>query len=297
MQEDTGNENLFAPEKIDGISSPPELFSILLLVMAKLRGDNGCMWDREQTHESIKRNLVEEAYEAVDSIEEKDHQELKEELGDIMLQVVFHSSIAEDDGEFGITDVLRSIIKKLVRRHPHVFAGTIVQNSDEVLSNWEDIKRKERQDKSQLNGRQGQESDSMFSNIPRLLPALHFAYEIQNRAARLGFDWEGPQGVIEKIREEAFELEKELSQKENNRVPEEIGDMLFTIVNLSRHMDIDSEKALKDSCRKFIARFDYMEKYAIEKGLDFKSMKLSAKDALWDIAKKNCKHCVKNPEI
>jgi len=290
MQENTGNENLFAPETIDGISSPPELFSILLQVMAKLRGDNGCMWDREQTHESIKRNLVEEAYEAVDSIEEKDYQELKEELGDIMLQVVFHSRIAEDNGEFEIADVLRTIIKKLVRRHPHVFAGTVVQNSNEVLSNWEDIKRMERQDKSRKGGMQEQDSDSMFSNIPRILPALHFAYEIQNRAARLGFDWEGPQGVIEKIREEASELEKELEDPENSKVSEEIGDMLFTIVNLSRHTGIDSEKALKDTCRKFIARFDFMERYAIEKGLDFKSLSLGQKDALWEIAKKNCKN-------
>ena len=290
MQENTGNENLFAPETIDGISSSPELFSILLQVMAKLRGDNGCMWDREQTHESIKRNLVEEAYEAVDSIEEKDYQELKEELGDIMLQVVFHSRIAEDNGEFEIADVLRTIIKKLVRRHPHVFAGTVVQNSNEVLSNWEDIKRMERQDKSRKGGRQGQDSDSMFSNIPRILPALHFAYEIQNRAARLGFDWEGPQGVIEKIREEASELEKELEDPENSKVSEEIGDMFFTIVNLSRHTGIDSEEALKDTCRKFIARFDFMERYAIEKGLDFKSLSLGQKDVLWEIAKKNCKH-------
>jgi tetrapyrrole methylase family protein/MazG family protein len=290
MQENTGNENLFAPETIDGISSPPELFSILLQVMAKLRGDNGCMWDREQTHESIKRNLVEEAYEAVDSIEEKDYQELKEELGDIMLQVVFHSRIAEDNGEFEIADVLRTIIKKLVRRHPHVFAGTVVQNSNEVLSNWEDIKRMERQDKSRKGGMQEQDSDSMFSNIPRILPALHFAYEIQNRAARLGFDWEGPQGVIEKIREEASELEKELEDPENSKVSEEIGDMLFTIVNLSRHTGNDSEKALKDTCRKFIARFDFMERYAIEKGLDFKSLSFGQKDALWEIAKKNCKN-------
>jgi tetrapyrrole methylase family protein/MazG family protein len=290
MQENTGNENLFAPETIDGISSPPELFSILLQVMAKLRGDNGCMWDREQTHESIKRNLVEEAYEAVDSIEEKDYQELKEELGDIMLQVVFHSRIAEDNGEFEIADVLRTIIKKLVRRHPHVFAGTVVHDSNEVLSNWEDIKRMERQDKSRKGSMQEQDSDSMFSNIPRILPALHFAYEIQNRAARLGFDWKGPQGVIEKIREEASELEKELEDPENSKVSEEIGDMLFTIVNLSRHTGIDSEKALKDTCRKFIARFDFMERYAIEKGLDFKSLSLSQKDALWEIAKKNCKN-------
>jgi len=290
MQENTGNENLFAPETIDGISSPPELFSILLQVMAKLRGDNGCMWDREQTHESIKRNLVEEAYEAVDSIEEEDYQELKEELGDIMLQVVFHSRIAEDNGEFEIADVLRTIIKKLVRRHPHVFAGTVVHDSNEVLSNWEDIKRMERQDKSRKGSMQEQDSDSMFSNIPRILPALHFAYEIQNRAARLGFDWKGPQGVIEKIREEASELEKELEDPENSKVSEEIGDMLFTIVNLSRHTGIDSEKALKDTCRKFIARFDFMERYAIEKGLDFKSLSLSQKDALWEIAKKNCKN-------
>ncbi len=278
MQENL--ENLNNPDNLDSIDSPGELFLILMEVMKILRSEEGCIWDREQTHDSIKRNLVEEAYEAVDSIEEKDYQDLKEELGDILLQVVFHSRIAADYDEFDIDDVLRTIIKKLVRRHPHVFSGRAVGSSDEVLANWEDIKKEERKNKSKKN-------DSMFSNIPRILPALHFAYEIQNRASRLGFDWEGPGGVVEKIKEEVTELEIEIRSRDKDRISDEIGDILFTIVNLSRHTDIDSEKSLKDTCKKFITRFDYMEKYAEENGLDFKNLSLAEKDNLWEIAKRN----------
>ncbi len=278
MQENL--ENLNNPDNLDSIDSPGELFLILVEVMKRLRSEEGCIWDREQTHDSIKRNLVEEAYEAVDSIEEKDYQDLKEELGDILLQVVFHSRIAADYDEFDIDDVLRTIIKKLVRRHPHVFSGRAVGSSDEVLANWEDIKKEERKNKSKKN-------DSMFSNIPRILPALHFAYEIQNRASRLGFDWEGPGGVVEKIKEEVTELEIEIRSRDKDRISDEIGDILFTIVNLSRHTDIDSEKSLKDTCKKFITRFDYMEKYAEENGLDFKNLSLAEKDNLWEIAKRN----------
>ena len=278
MQENL--ENLNNPDNLDSIDSPGELFLILVEVMKRLRSEEGCIWDREQTHDSIKRNLVEEAYEAVDSIEEKDYQDLKEELGDILLQVVFHSRIAADYDEFDIDDVLRTIIKKLVRRHPHVFSGRVAGSSDEVLANWEDIKKEERKNKSKKN-------DSMFSNIPRILPALHFAYEIQNRASRLGFDWEGPGGVVEKIKEEVAELEIEIRSRDKDRISDEIGDILFTIVNLSRHTDIDSEKSLKDTCKKFITRFDYMEKYAEENGLDFKNLSLAEKDNLWEIAKRN----------
>lgn len=285
MHDKTGKESIFVVEKADSISSPSELFSMLLQVMAMLRSENGCVWDREQTHETIKRNLVEEAYEAVYSIEEKDYQELKEELGDIMLQVVFHSRIAEDNGVFKIEDVLRAIIKKLIRRHPHVFSGKVVRSSREVLSNWEDIKRQERQDKVCNKATEKQERSSMFSNIPIILPALYFAYEIQSRAARLGFDWEGTEGVIEKIKEETVELEKELNSRNTNKISDEIGDMLFTIVNLSRHTGIDCEKSLKDTCKRFISRFNFMEKYAEEKGLDFRSLSLAEKDSLWEIAK------------
>ena len=264
--------------RIDEISGSGELFEVLIRVMSVLRSDTGCMWDREQTHDTIKRNIVEEAYEAVDSIEGRDFLGLKEELGDILLQVVFHSQIAVENNEFNLNDVLKTIIRKLVRRHPHVFAGKPVSSSREVLENWEDIKKEERKNKLSDNF-------SIFTNIPKLLPALHYAYEIQTRAARYGFDWENPAGVIGKIKEEIAELEKELEKREKSGISDEAGDLLFSIVNLTRHINIDSEQALKGTCKKFIKRFDFMEKYAADKGLDFKNLTIEEKDKVWEIAK------------
>jgi tetrapyrrole methylase family protein/MazG family protein len=261
-------------------NDPGRLFFILFKIMEKLRSDKGCLWDREQTHQSIKKNLIEEAYEAVESIDNNNYQELKEELGDILLQVVFHSQIGSDNDEFEINEVLRTIIKKLIRRHPHVFSDKEVSSSSEVLSNWEDIKKEERKEKLT-------NSISIFSNIPKILPALHYAYEIQNRASRLGFDWEDTTGVIDKLKEEFVELNTEIEAESNEGLSEELGDLLFSIVNLSRHLDIDSEKSLRDTCKKFIKRFDYMEKYAEEKNLDFKKLSLEEKDRLWEIAKKS----------
>lgn len=260
-------------------NDPGRLFFILFKIMKKLRSDKGCLWDREQTHQSIKKNLIEEAYEAVESIDNNNYQELKEELGDILLQVVFHSQIGSDNDEFEINEVLRTIIKKLIRRHPHVFSDKEVSSSSEVLSNWEDIKKEERKEKLT-------NSISIFSNIPKILPALHYAYEIQNRASRLGFDWEDTTGVIDKLKEEFVELNTEIEAESNEGLSEELGDLLFSIVNLSRHLDIDSEKSLRDTCKKFIKRFDYMEKYAEENNLDFKKLSLEEKDRLWEIAKK-----------
>jgi tetrapyrrole methylase family protein/MazG family protein len=267
-------------KNIENINESAQLFSILVKIMEKLRSKDGCMWDREQTHDSIKRNIVEEAYEAVDSIEEKKYQELSEELGDILLQIVFHSQIACDNGQFNIYDVLKKIIKKLIRRHPHVFDNKIVSSSHEVLANWEEIKKEERKVKAK-------EDKSMFSDIPKILPSLHYAYEIQNRASRLGFDWDNACGVVQKIKEEIKEMDMEFTKGDSERLEGEIGDILFSMVNLSRHINIDSEKSLKDTCKKFIKRFDFMKKYAEEHHLDFKNMPLDEKDKLWEIAKKN----------
>ncbi|MFO7929652.1 MAG: nucleoside triphosphate pyrophosphohydrolase [Candidatus Humimicrobiaceae bacterium] len=266
-------------KNIDNIDDSNKLFSILLKIMEKLRSPGGCMWDREQSHESLKKNLIEESYEVIEAIEEKNMSELKEELGDLLLQVVFHSQIGKEEGSFNINDVIRLIIKKLYRRHPHVFRGEKVKNSGEVLANWEDIKKKERKEKNN-------KTDSIFSNIPRILPALHYAFEIQRRAARLGFDWDNPEDVFKKIKEEVGELETEINGSKNN-IEGELGDLLFSIVNFSRQKNIDCELSLRNTCKKFIERFDYMEKYAKEHNLDFKSMPLSEKDKLWNIAKEN----------
>lgn len=265
---------------LGNIRDTGELFLVLVAVMEKLRSEKGCVWDREQTHKTIKKNLVEEAYEAVESIESENYQELKEELGDILLQVVFHSRIAQENSEFDINDVLRNILNKLVRRHPHVFGDKIVAGSQEVLANWEDIKKEERKEKSS-------EDLSVFTNIPRIMPSLHYANEIQSRAARFGFDWEKSKDILDKIKEEIEELKDELPHGKISHMSDELGDILFSIVNLSRHLKIDSEESLKNTCKKFIDRFDFMENYAVEHGLDFKNMSLSEKDELWEIAKKS----------
>ncbi|MBN1299284.1 MAG: nucleoside triphosphate pyrophosphohydrolase [Actinobacteria bacterium] len=264
-----------------------ELFLELVSIMQRLRSENGCIWDREQTHQSIKKNLIEESYEALEAIEDKDYRGLKEELGDILLQVVFHSRIAEEENNFNINDVIKEIISKLIRRHPHVFGDKTVESSREVLTNWESIKKAERKGKNK-------ESLSIFSNIPKILPSLHYAYEIQNRAARLGFDWDSIDGVFEKINEEISELWKVFSsaKRENldntnkkSELMEETGDLLFSIVNLTRHLKLDSEECLRYTCKKFIQRFDYMEKYCQGNGLDFASLSLPEKEKLWEIAK------------
>lgn len=267
-------------ENIDKINDSSKLFSILVNIMKKLRSKDGCMWDREQSHNSIKRNLIEETYEAVECIESSDLEGLKEELGDLMLQIIFHSQMASESGEFNINDVMKNIIEKLIRRHPHVFENKILNNCDEILENWEDIKKAER--KKSL-----KKKDSIFVDIPKILPSLHYAYEIQNRASRLGFDWDEIKEVFKKIKEEINEINEELKRGKKDVVANEIGDTLFSIVNFSRHLDIDCEQCLKNTSKKFIQRFDFMEKYAKENNLDFKKMSLEEKDKLWEIAKKN----------
>jgi tetrapyrrole methylase family protein / MazG family protein len=267
-------------ELLDRIQKAEELFKILMDVMIKLRSKSGCPWDREQDHLSIKRNIIEEAYEAAEAIERNDTDSLREELGDILLQVVFHGQIADERGAFKTSDIIRTIIKKLIRRHPHVFGNTRAGTSTEVLSKWEDIKKEERK-------KEKKDSDSIFSGIPPSLPSLHFAYEIQNRASRLRFDWNDPAGVYEKIMEELEELKKEAVIGNKKNASREIGDLLFSIVNYGRHLGLDVEKSLKESGRRFIRRFKQMEKMAEDKDMDFRNLSLEEKDRLWELAKKN----------
>ena len=266
-------------EDIDKINDSGKLFAILVDIMSKLRSPEGCMWDREQNHKTIKRNLIEETYEAVESIESKDHKGLKEELGDLLLQIVFHSQIAVENKEFGINEVLRGIIGKLIRRHPHVFKGMVLNSSNEILANWENIKKKERKEKFE-------KPDSIFSGIPKSLPSLHYAYEIQNRASRLDFDWEEAIDIFDKINEELAESKIEMEKNRKNRIPDEIGDVLFSVVNLGRRLGIDCEESLYEASKKFIRRFNFIEKYADENNLNFKELPLKEKDKLWEIAKK-----------
>ncbi|MHB1254109.1 MAG: nucleoside triphosphate pyrophosphohydrolase [Candidatus Humimicrobiaceae bacterium] len=277
-------------------NNPDELFSLLVDILAHLRSPEGCVWDREQDHNSIKKNMVEEAYEAVEAIENKDYQSLKEELGDLLLQVIFHSQIAIENNEFNLSDVIKEIIKKLYRRHPHVFGDKNFKSPQEVLISWEEIKKKERKNNPK-------KTESIFNDIPKILPALHYAYEIQNRASRLGFDWDETGLIFNKINEEINELTLEF-KKSSSQVPigyknsketlnnilqikDELGDVLFSLVNLSRHLNLDSEECLKQTCNKFIKRFNEIEKLASSRNLDFKNLPLNDKDKLWDEVKQN----------
>jgi len=280
--------------EVNHSNDPLKLFDFLLKIMEALRSPQGCIWDKEQSHESIKKNIIEESYEVAEAINNKEPDSLKEELGDVILQVVFHSQIAKEKNEFNISDVLKEIINKLYRRHPHVFGDKVFSNSKEVLLSWEEIKKTERK-------KNPKKTQSIFNDIPKIMPSLHVAFEIQNRASRFGFDWYDEKGVLEKIKEEISELETAIVQREKHKdindkneniegylsssIMMELGDLLFSIVNLSRHLNIDCEEALKMTCNKFIKRFNTMEKLALERKLDFNTLALEEKDKLWDEVK------------
>jgi tetrapyrrole methylase family protein / MazG family protein len=248
-------------------------FDSLLGIVARLRAPGGCPWDREQTHESLKPYVVEEAYEVVQAIDQGDPATLSEELGDLLLQVLIHAQVASEAEEFDITDVVTNIAAKMVRRHPHVFGDVAVSGSREVLANWESIKRAEKAE-----GDQG----GMFSGIPAHMPALQAAQEVQGRAARVGFDWEDVRDVLAKVAEEVEEIGAAESPA---ALQSEFGDVLFSLVNAARHMGINAEMALRDANRKFVERFGRMEEMAREQGADFASLDLAQQDELWNRVK------------
>lgn len=242
--------------------------------MAKLRSENGCIWDREQNHETLRRHLLEETYEVLEAIDKKDHESLKDELGDLLIQVVFHSQIASENNNFDIDDVINNLNNKLIRRHPHIFSDTKVGSSTEIIRNWEKIKHGEK-NKLKIEGR--------LTGVPSFLPALLLALKLQEKAARIGFDWERKEDVIEKVDEEVRELKAELKAADLSSIEHEIGDVLFAVVNLSRHFGVDAESALRRCSQRFVKRFSQMEKIA---GDDLDSMTLEEMDKLWTIVKK-----------
>lgn len=250
-------------------------FIKLLEIMEKLRSEEGCPWDRVQTHDSLKRYLIEEAYELIDAIEKKDYKAIKEELGDLLLQIVFHSKIAKDEGQFDINDVIDTISEKMISRHPHVFGEAEYKTPEEVLNQWDDRKREE-----------GKFQKSILEGIPSNLPALMRAYKIQSRVAKVGFDWSNVEGVLEKIQEEMAELMEALKLGNKNKIEEEIGDLLFSIVNLGRFVKIDAETALRKTNRKFEERFRRLEKKVLEQEKNLKEMTISEMDKIWEIIKK-----------
>ncbi|MGB9710059.1 MAG: nucleoside triphosphate pyrophosphohydrolase [Thermodesulfovibrio sp.] len=252
-----------------------EKFDELVKIMEILRSEKGCPWDRVQTHDTLKRYLLEEAYELIEAIENKDSKAMKEELGDLLLQIVFHSEIAKQNSNFDINDVIQTIIQKMIRRHPHVFAEADFKTPEEVLAQWDERKKEE-----------GKLHESILDGIPLALPALLRAYKIQSRVSKVGFDWDNAQGVVEKIKEEVKEVEEAIACQEKNRIEEEIGDLLFSIVNLARFLKIDPEAALRKTNRKFEKRFKKLEKIASQKGKNLKDMTLQEMDSLWNEIKK-----------
>jgi len=256
------------------LSSPEKFnqFETLVDIIARLRGPDGCPWDREQTHASLREALLEECYEVLEALDEGDVKKLGEELGDLIMQVVFHAQIAAEAGQFAIGDVIRNINTKLVQRHPHVFGSLKVKDADEVLANWDELKKKER----------GGDT-SILDNVPKQLPALSYSQEIQSRAARAGFDWENIEGIIDKLVEEVREFKQADSQE---RRALEFGDLLFTLVNLARWLGIDSESTLREANRKFYRRFSYMEEVCRKRGVNFAELSFDKQNALWDEAKR-----------
>lgn len=251
-------------------------FDRLMELMRRLRAPGGCPWDAEQTHESLKRYLLEETYEVLEAIDSKSTKMLKEELGDLLLQSVFHSVIAEEHGEFTMDDVLQVLCDKLIRRHPHVFADLKVDTIDDLVANWERIKK----------GEKGEERRSALSGVPPHLPALLRAQKITEKASRVGFDWDHVDPVFAKVIEELKELEETLFTGDQERIEAELGDLLFAIVNLGRFLSINPEDALRKTIARFVSRFHHVEESLHAQGMTLTEASLEQMDSFWEDAKK-----------
>jgi tetrapyrrole methylase family protein/MazG family protein len=254
-----------------------QAFDRLVEIIERLRDPvSGCPWDIKQTPQSLVPNLIEEAYEVVEAIEDSDDIALSEELGDLLLHIIFQVQIAREEGRFDLATVLEKINNKLVRRHPHVFGDLELDTADAVKMNWERIKKKEKTERL-----------SVLEGIPRALPALIYAQRTQEKAASVGFDWPDHLPVMLKLDEEKLELEEALESGDGARIREELGDMLFTLVNLARKLHIDAEAALKDCNRKFIKRFNYIEDHYRDRDEDINEASLEELDRIWDKAKED----------
>ena len=248
-------------------------FNDLLRIMEILRAPDGCMWDREQDHQSIRRNFIEETYEVCEAIEQ-DPEHLKEELGDVLLQVVFHTEMEKEKGVFDIGDVADGICKKLIYRHPHIFGTVEVGSSEEILRNWDELKRKEKH----------QETDtSALESVAKSLPGLIRAEKLQKKAAKVGFDWENAQGALEKVEEELDEVKRAVAG--DGDPEEELGDLLFAVVNVARHLKVDPERAMEKTCNKFVRRFAEMERQARQENKVLSDLSLTELDTLWNRSK------------
>jgi tetrapyrrole methylase family protein/MazG family protein len=261
---------LYLPPLVQG-SSMESFFELI----AHLRSPEGCPWDREQDHQSLRPNLLEETYEALEAIDSDDPVAMQEEFGDLLLQIVLHAQIASEYGEFNMSDVVQGIYTKLIQRHPHVFGDMDLDEAGSVIKNWETIKAQERQEN-------GEQEKGMLDGVPGSLPALTQAETYQKRAARVGFDWEDLEGVLTKIPEEVDELRQ---SKDKTRQAQEIGDILFSVVNVARWLEVDAESALRGANQRFRKRFAYIEKKARTGGHELSEMSLAELDALWEESK------------
>ena len=262
---------LFVPAWDEGTS-----FESFVEIVAHLRAPDGCPWDREQTHESLRKHLLEEAYEAILAIDLGNFIDMREEFGDLLLQIVLQSQIANEEGQFNVNQIVQGISSKLVRRHPHVFGDLQLDGVDGVLANWEKLKEVERKDS-------GQDEKGLLDGVPMILPALSQSQEYQDRAARVGFDWPEINGVLDKVAEEIEEIKNAETDFE---LASEIGDLLFVLVNFARWKNVDAESALRGTNVKFKKRFGYVEQGAKKQGRNLSEMSLDEMEALWQEAKK-----------
>ena len=251
-------------------------FERIMEIMRRLRGPGGCPWDAEQSHESLKRYLLEEAYEVIEAIDAGSPKMLREELGDLLLQPVFHAVIAEERGDFSMEEVLGTLADKLVSRHPHVFGDQVIKTSQEQLENWERLKQKEKKE----------ERKSALAGVPPHLPALMKAQKVTEKAARVGFDWSHVDEVFAKVMEELHEFEETLLAGDQERMEAELGDLLFAIVNLGRFLSIDPEEALRKTIARFTGRFGHIEETLHGRGVSLKDATLEEMEALWEEAKR-----------
>jgi len=256
------------------LSLPENLsqFAALVDIIARLRAPDGCPWDRKQTHASLRENLLEECYEVLEALDEGDSGKLRDELGDLLMQIVLHTQIATEAGEFELGDVVKGINTKLIHRHPHIFGSQKVKDADEVALNWEVLKREEREPDT-----------SILESVPQQMPALGYSQAIQRRVAQVGFDWEDVDGVIDKLAEEVGEFKRAPNQEQK---AEEFGDLLFTLANIARRLGVDLEAALRQANRRFYRRFSYMEEVCRQRGLNLDELSFDEQNALWEEAKR-----------
>ncbi len=255
------------------------LFEELLNIMKRLRSEKGCPWDRAQTIDSLKPFLIEECYEVIDAIEEGDSVKIQEELGDLLYQIVFLAQIGQEEGRFDILKILRSISQKMIRRHPHVFSDDSAENASEVLIKWEKIKKKESDEKKEKG------SSSVLNGIPKGLPGITYAHRVQDKASRVGFDWQKIDEVLEKLDEEILEFKKSLKEEDKDRWESELGDILFTVVNIARFLGLEPEGSLRKAATRFVNRFKLMEKMILERGGVLKELNLDELDKYWELVK------------